>query len=108
MKKLRTNADDLVFGMEMVSGLRFTTTVNLNGSPVPGVGPGNRGLLPEPYHAAAAKAVYAVYHYETPILWQVEDGTWEVPMYSYSARTSSYRNKMMRGLDGCKATVREL
>lgn len=99
MQTINAKTSETALGMELVNGMRFTSTINLTGGPVPGIVAGNFGMLPDEYQEAAGAATYAVYHYETPILWQSGDGKWYVPMFAYSARTSSYRNKMMRALD---------
>lgn len=96
--KLKITDADTAFQLSLEHEMRFTTTGNLHGAPVPGIKAGDRGLLPEPYHKAAEEAQYAVFHYETPIIWKGPDGVWYAPMHVYSGRTSTYRNKMMRAL----------
>lgn len=96
------------FRLDLEHGSAFTTTGALRGGPVPGIDDMNCGILPEPYWAAAAEAVYAVYHYETPILWKTKSGTWYVPMHSYGTRTSSARNKMVDALKMFGASIEEI
>jgi hypothetical protein len=108
MSKIKITASAEAFRLDLEHGSRFQTTGSLSGSPVPGIGDMNRGLLPEPYHAAAMEAVYAVYHFETPILWKAQDGKWYVPMHSYSSRTSAYRNRMIQALEMFHADVERI
>lgn len=108
MQTLNASTHEDIYAAEMLNGLRFTTSINLSGGPVGGIEAGNRGLLPEKHHEAATGATYAVYHYETPILWQDKDGAWVVPMVSYSGRTTAYRNKLLRGLESAGATVKKV
>lgn len=97
--ELRITAPETEFRLSLEHEMRFTTKCGkLHGGPVPGIEAGDRGILPEPYHAAAGEAVYAVYYYETPILWRASDGKWYVPMHSYSKTTSRHRDKMVRAL----------
>lgn len=104
--ELKITAPEAEFRLSLEHEMRFTTTGGkLYGGPVPGIKAGDRGLLPEPYHAAAEEAVYAVFHYETPILWRANDGVWYVPMHMYSGKTSTYRNKMVRALMMAGVTV---
>lgn len=94
------------FRLDLEYGQRFTSTGSLAGQPTPGgITDETRGLLPEPYHAAAREAVYAVYHYETPILWKTAGDVWQVPGHSYSRTTSKYRNKIIEALNLFGATV---
>jgi hypothetical protein len=109
MNKLKITDGAEKFRLDLEYGTRFTTTTGkLNGAPVPGIGDMDRGLLPEMYWSAAAEAVYAVYHYETPILWKTQDGTWYVPMHLYSATTSKLRNKMVEALKLSGTKIEEI
>lgn len=96
--ELKITAEEIEFQLSLEHEMRFTTTGKLYGGPVPGIKAGDRGMLPELYHAGASQAEYAVFHYETPILWKSSDGKWYAPMHFYSGATSSYRNKMMKAL----------
>lgn len=93
------------FKLELEHGTRWQGA-NIGGGPVSGIDSLNVGILPEPYWAAATEAVYAVYHYETPIAWKVEAGTWYVPDHKYSTTTSTFRNKIVRALESINATVK--
>jgi len=108
MAKIKITATAEAFRLDLEHGARFTTTGPLSGGPVPGIDSMSRGMLPEPYWVAAGDAVYAVYHYETPILWKAADGTWYVPMHSYSGRTSAARNKMMDALELSGAHIEKI
>lgn len=108
MSKIQMTAAADAFRLDLEHGSSFSTTGTLRGAPVPGIDDMNRGMLPEPYWASAAEAVYAVYHYETPILWKVADGTWYVPMHSYSTRTSAARNKMVMALKLFGAAIEKI
>lgn len=70
----------------------------ISGGPMRGITGLNRGILPEPYWTAAEDAVYAVYHYETPIAWETEAGIWYVPNYNYGQTTTTFRNKIVGAL----------
>lgn len=96
------------FTLPLIHEMRFVSTGHVHGAPVPGIKAGDRGLLPEPYHTAALDAVYAVHHYETPILWKASDGKWYVPMHVYSGTTSSHRNRMLRALSAGNAEIVEI
>lgn len=104
MAKLTTTSDVQAFTLELARGTRWQGN-KIGGGPVPGIDGLNLGLLPEPYHAAAGEAVYAVYHYETPIVWQIADGTWQVPDHFYGRWTSAFRNKITQALETNGATV---
>lgn len=83
---------DLLVGTRWVAG-------NLNGVPSPRMEDElDFGILPEPYHAAARGADYAVFHFETPIVWRNAEGVWQVPDHFFSTTTSKLRNKIVEAL----------
>jgi hypothetical protein len=75
---------------------------------VQGIHFGGRGILPEPYWTAAEGAVYAVYHYETPIAWEGTGGAWYVPNERYSQTTNVFRNKVVKALEANGYTVESI
>lgn len=48
------------------------------------------GKLPGEYVDSFDKCNYAVYSYETPIVWLMNDGGWMVPTVFYSVSTSRH------------------
>lgn len=107
MNKIKISSDAEAFRLDLEHGGRFTSGT-ATGGPVPGVTDMDRGMLPEPYWTAAEDAVYAVFHYGTPILWKTESGTWYVPMHKYSVTTSKFRNKMVEALKMFGAEIEEI
>lgn len=95
--RLRAGSAPEEFALELANRTRWSAA-SLSGAPVPGIGDMARGILPEPYWAAAEQAVYAVYSYETPILWALADGTWQMPDHKYSASTNQQQSKMRQAL----------
>lgn len=87
-----------ILAMEFGENARWTGA-NIGGHSVNGINDMSRGMLPEPYWTAAEDAVYAVYHYETPIAWKVADGTWVMPEHFYSHTTARFQAKIRRGID---------
>jgi hypothetical protein len=98
MKKLGTRSSEEDFALELAHLGRFSAGA-ITGAPVPGIGESDRGILPEPYWAAAGEAVYAVFSYGTPIAWRTTGGEWQVPMERYSNTTNRHREKIIRALD---------
>ena len=95
--RLGARSDAEAFVPDLMHGGRFVAG-KISGGPVPGVDDMNRGILPEPYWAAAGEAVYAVYQHETPIVWKLEDGTWQAPDHRYGTTTSQVRSKILAAL----------
>lgn len=104
--KITSPAD--AFRLDLEHGSRFTTAGKLHGGPVPGIGEMDRGILPEKYWDDAKNAVYAVFHYETPIIWKAKSGTWYVPMHSYSTTTSRFRNRMIEAIKSFDGHIEEI
>jgi hypothetical protein len=103
IKKItRLTAD--VLALELGERSRFNG-VNFAGAPVPGIAEGDMGVLPEPYRRSATEAVYAVYSYETPIGWALENGTWVVPAHKYSLTTSRQQKAVREALAALGVTV---
>ena len=103
-KTLTINSSVEAFALELQHETRWQGG-KFGGHSVNGIGALQRGMLPEPYHTAAADAVYAVYHYETPIAWKVQAGIWYVPDHFYSQTTSRLRNKIVAALESFGAVV---
>lgn len=96
-KKFSRKMSADVLAVELGMRNRFVGP-NYGGHRISGIDSGARGVLAEPYWSSAAGAVYAVYSYNTPIAWELADGTWVVPEHRYSGTTSRQQVQVREAL----------
>jgi hypothetical protein len=86
---------------------RFTTHGALSGGPVRIGTAGRLGMLPDEYRslwrqglilARNGHSIYAIWSYETPIAWRVDDGAWIQPEESYSVTTSRHQSRVAHAI----------
>lgn len=69
---------------------------NLTGRPVAISHRPDRGDLPEPYRAEFRDSIieYVILSYNTPIAWRRADGTWRIPLVTYSLTTTGHQGRV--------------
>jgi hypothetical protein len=92
----------------LAAGEAFTTHGALSGAPVRIGSAGRLGRLPDEHRSlwhqgiilakSGRHTMYAVWSYQTPLCWRVDDGAWIFPEESYSVTTSRHQSRIRHAI----------